>query len=70
MHCKAIVTTNAISCAIWPVGCGSSWSSTSLRRYSVLSKIGLEGNKDPIAKSCFRKEEKKKDKKEKRKRKY
>ena len=25
-HCKAIVTTNAIFCAIWPVGCGNPWS--------------------------------------------
>ena len=36
---KAIVTRNTTSFAIWPVGCGSPWSSTSFNRISALSEI-------------------------------
>jgi hypothetical protein len=40
-HCKAIVTTNATSNAIWPMGCGSLWSNTSFRRNSAVSETGI-----------------------------
>jgi hypothetical protein len=40
-HCKATVTTNATSCAIWPVGCGSPWSNTSFRRNTAVSETGI-----------------------------
>ena len=40
-HAKAIVTTNTTSSAIWPVGGGSRWSSTSFNRISALSEIDV-----------------------------